>query len=89
MIAFIDEHRALYGVEPICKVLPIAPSTYDAHAAWRADPGRLPRGLAATRRSRSRSGACGRRTFASTGSGRSGASLAGRGSQWPVAPLPA
>jgi len=42
MIAFIDEHRALDGVEPICKVRPIAPSTYDAHAAWRADPGRLP-----------------------------------------------
>ena len=42
MIAFIDEHRALYGVEPICKVLPIAPSTDYAHAAWRADPGRLP-----------------------------------------------
>ena len=42
MIAFIDEHRALYGVEPICRVLPIAPSTYYAHAAWRADPGRLP-----------------------------------------------
>ena len=33
MIAFIDEHRAVYGVEPICKVLPIAPSTYHAHAA--------------------------------------------------------
>ncbi len=28
MVAFIDEHRASYGVEPICKVLPIAPSTY-------------------------------------------------------------
>ena len=28
MIAFIDEHREAYGVEPICKVLPIAPSTY-------------------------------------------------------------
>ena len=28
MIAFIDEHRAAYGVEPICRVLPIAPSTY-------------------------------------------------------------
>ena len=42
MIAFIDEHRALDGVEPICKVLPIAPSTYDADAAWRADPGRRP-----------------------------------------------
>ncbi|WP_310345623.1 IS3 family transposase [Methylobacterium sp. BE186] len=42
MIAFIDEHRATYGVEPICRVLPIAPSTYHAHAARRADPGRLP-----------------------------------------------
>jgi len=38
MIAFIDDHRATYGVEPICKVLPIAPSTY--HAACRADPKR-------------------------------------------------
>ena len=28
MIAFIDDHRAVHGVEPICKVLPIAPSTY-------------------------------------------------------------
>ena len=42
MIAFIDDYRAAYGVEPICKVLPIAPSTYHAHAARRADPGRLP-----------------------------------------------
>ena len=40
MIAFIDEHRAVHGVEPICKVLPIAPSTYYAHAARRADPSR-------------------------------------------------
>ena len=42
MIAFIDDHRLAYGVEPICKVLPIAPSTYHAHAAKRADPSRLP-----------------------------------------------
>jgi putative transposase len=42
MIAFIDDHRGAYGVEPICKVLPIAPSTYRAHAARRADPTRLP-----------------------------------------------
>lgn len=42
MIAFIDDHRAAYGVEPICRVLPIAPSTYHAHAARRADPARLP-----------------------------------------------
>jgi transposase InsO family protein len=36
--AFIDEHRDAYGVEPICKVLPIAPSTYYAHAVRLADP---------------------------------------------------
>jgi hypothetical protein len=40
MIAFIDNHRAVYGVEPICKVLPIAPSTYHAHQAQRVDPGK-------------------------------------------------
>jgi putative transposase len=38
MIAFIDDHRDTYGVEPICRVLPIAPSTYHAHAVQRADP---------------------------------------------------
>ena len=42
MIAFIDDHRGAYGVEPICKVLPIAPSTYRVHAARRADPTSLP-----------------------------------------------
>jgi hypothetical protein len=41
MIVFIDDHRAAYGVEPICKVLPIAPSTYHAHVAKRRDPARL------------------------------------------------
>jgi putative transposase len=41
MIAFINDHRGAYGVEPICKVLPIAPSTYRAHAARRADPAKL------------------------------------------------
>ena len=38
MTAFINEHRDVYGVEPICKVLPIAPSTYYTHAARQADP---------------------------------------------------
>ena len=37
MIAFIDDHREAYGIEPICKVLPIAPSTYHAHVAQRID----------------------------------------------------
>jgi putative transposase len=30
MIAYIDQHKHRYGVEPICRVLPIAPSTYHA-----------------------------------------------------------
>ena len=42
MIAFIDAHREVYGVEPICRVLPIAPSTYHEQAARRADPDHLP-----------------------------------------------
>ena len=42
MIAFIDDHREVHGVEPICRVLPIAPSTYHVHAARQADPAKLP-----------------------------------------------
>jgi putative transposase len=41
MIAFIDDHREDYGVEPICRVLRIAPSTYHARVAQRADPARV------------------------------------------------
>jgi putative transposase len=42
MTRFIDEHRSVYGVEPICRQLPIAPSTYHQHAARRADPAKRP-----------------------------------------------
>ena len=42
MVSFIDQHRASYGVEPICAELPIAPSTYYEYKAREADPGRLP-----------------------------------------------
>ena len=38
MIGFIDDHRVVHGVESICRVLPIAPSTYYACLAVRADP---------------------------------------------------
>ena len=41
MITFIDEHRPVLGVEPICKVLPIAPSTYYDTLAKRTDVDRL------------------------------------------------
>ena len=42
MISFIDDHRDEYGVEPICALLPIAPSSYYEHKAREADPQRLP-----------------------------------------------
>jgi putative transposase len=42
MVAFIDAHRATYGVEPICAQLPIAPSTYYEQKAREADPSRRP-----------------------------------------------
>ena len=38
MIAFIDDHREVHGVEPICRLLPIAPLAYHAHVAQPADP---------------------------------------------------
>jgi putative transposase len=41
MIKFIDDYRGLHGVEPICKVLLIAPSTYHDHVAKRRDPEKL------------------------------------------------
>jgi transposase InsO family protein len=42
MVPFIDEHRDEHGVEPICKQLPIAPSTYYEQKAREKDPSRLP-----------------------------------------------
>jgi putative transposase len=40
MVDYIDEHRGVHGVEPICNVLPIAPSTYYEKKAQRQDPSR-------------------------------------------------
>ena len=42
MVAFIDEHRMKFGVEPICAVLPIAPSVYYERRARQRDPERRP-----------------------------------------------
>ena len=42
MTTFIDDHRSVYGVEPICSVLPIAPPTYYEQRVRQADPSRLP-----------------------------------------------
>jgi putative transposase len=38
MVTFIDQHREAYGVEPICAVLPIAPSTYFRHKGHQRTP---------------------------------------------------
>ena len=40
MVQFIDDHRDVFGVEPICAVLPIAPSTYHRHRHQRTNPTR-------------------------------------------------
>jgi transposase InsO family protein len=47
MIKFIDQHRDEYGVEPICEVLPIAPSTYYVHHAQMNEPSLRPARAAA------------------------------------------
>ena len=41
MVALLDDHRGRYGVEPICAMLPIAPSTYYAQKVYQTDPSRL------------------------------------------------
>lgn len=41
-MTFIEEHRDTYGVEPICRQLPIAPSTYYLAQAREREPSRLP-----------------------------------------------
>jgi len=40
MVGFLDDHQGEYGIEPICKVLPIAPSTYHRHKDLEAHPGK-------------------------------------------------
>jgi len=40
IVRFIDDHRDVYGVEPICRVIPIASSTYYAEKALQRDPSR-------------------------------------------------
>ena len=42
MIAYIDAFKERFGVEPICKQLPIAPATYYELKARERDPARLP-----------------------------------------------
>ena len=56
-MSFIDSQRRKHGVEPMCKMLPIAPSTYYEHRARQVDPQLLP-----DRAKRARSLICARRS---------------------------
>jgi putative transposase len=40
MVTYIDDHKERFGVEPICAVLPIAPSTYYVNKTQHRDPDR-------------------------------------------------
>ncbi len=42
MVSFIDEHRGIHEVEPICAQLQIVPSVYHEAKARQAHPERLP-----------------------------------------------
>ena len=41
-MSFFDDHRDQYGVESICSVLPVSPSTYFEHEARLKNPEPLP-----------------------------------------------
>jgi hypothetical protein len=86
MIAFIDDHREVYGVEPICKVLPIAPSTYHAHIVQRTDPRKRSARAQRDAELKIEVQRCSRRTSASTARGRSGGSCGEKASRLPPAP---
>ena len=86
MIGFIDDHRTSLGVEPICRELPIAPSTYHAHAARRADPTKPPpRVRRDAQNNAAGSGGSGKRASGSMACERSGGSSAVKASVWPAA----
>ena len=85
MKAFIDDHRDVYGVEPICRVLPIAPSTYHVHAARRADPSKSSARAWRDAALRSEIRRVWEANFRVYGGARSGGSCAGRGWQLPAA----
>ena len=85
MIAFIDDHRASYGVEPICRLLRIAPSTYHAHRARQADPSWLSDRARRDAELRVEIAASMPRTSAFTATGRSGANCYGKASRSRVA----
>jgi putative transposase len=81
MIAFIDDHKDRFGVEPICRLLPIAPSTYYQHSKRRPSARALRDAKLKVEIRRVY-----QENFGVYGLGRSGGSLAVRAWPWPAAP---
>ena len=75
-VLFVDANRENYGVEPICRMLPIAPSTYYEQKAREKDPSRLMSNSAA------RFIVYGKRTLTCMACARSGVSCAVRAATW-------
>jgi hypothetical protein len=86
MLRFIDAHRDAYGVEPICDVLPIAPSLYYEWRARQRDPERRPRRARRDDVLSREIRRCGTRSAKSTECGRCGSTCGGKASPWPAAP---
>jgi len=74
VIGFMEAHVNEFGVEPMCRVLQIAPSTWHEHARRKADPDRLPERAKRDAELSVHSGGFSRRTSASMGYARFGGS---------------
>ena len=81
MIAYIHANRDRFGVEPICRVLPIAPSTYYQYSKG-------PRSARAVRDAQLKVeiGRVHAEHFGCTAPARSGGSGTANASVWPAAP---
>ena len=85
-MAFIDDSRVEYGVEPICRQLPIAPSVYYERKAREAGPSRLPERVVRDAALREEVERVWKENFGVYGRGRSGGNSFARGSTWLAAP---
>ena len=81
-VRFIHDHRDQYGVEPICTVLPIAPSTYHRHRAAQVDPTRRSARAQRDAALRRRFSGCMTSRIRCTGRARSGNSCVAKGAAW-------
>ena len=81
-VLFVDANRESYGVEPICRMLPIAPSTYYEQKGKRRTQAASQRERSATSNSAARFVVYGKRTLTCMACARSGVSFAVRAATW-------